>query len=86
MRPEIHFLKLLVIFGMAYFGVVLSVSQLISQRVRGRKFVIRLGTPWKFSNAEQRWNVLLSFVSFIVAMGVSFFVLDFFLPLGEVGP
>jgi hypothetical protein len=75
-----------VIFGVAYFGVVLPVFQLISQRVRGRRFVIRLGTPWKFSNAEHRWDVFLSFVSFIVTLGVSIFVLDFFFPLGEAGP
>ena len=82
----IHFLLLLVIFGLAYFGLIIPVFQLISQHFRGRRFVIRLGTPWRFSNPEHRWDVLLSFVSFIVTMGVSFFLLDFFFPLSEIGP
>ena len=77
---------LLVIFGMAYFGVVLPIFQFISQRIRGRKFVIRLATPWKFSNVEHRWDVLLSSVSFIVTLGVSIFLLDFLFPLAEAGP
>ena len=79
-----HFLTLLVIFGVAYFGVVLPILQLISQRIRGRKFVIRLATPWKFSNAEHRWDVFLSCVSIIVTLAVSLCVLDLLLPLREV--
>jgi hypothetical protein len=52
----------------------------------GRKIVVRLGTPWQFSNKEHRWDVLLSFVSSIVTLGVSIFLLDLFFPLGEIGP
>ena len=75
---HIYFLVLLVIFGMAYFGIILPSFQLISQRIRDRKFVIRLGTPWRFSDPEHRWDVLLSLTSFIVALGISLLVLDFF--------
>ena len=84
MRPEIHFFTLLAIFGLAYFCVVLPVFQIASRRFKGRKFVIRLGTAWKFSNPEHRWDVFLSFVSFIVTLGISFFTLDFFFPLEGV--
>ena len=74
------------IFGVAYFGVAIPTFQFISQRIRGRRFVIRLGTPWKFSNVEHRWDVLLSFVSFIVTLGVSIYLLDLIFPLAEAGP
>ena len=84
--PEIHFLALLVIFGIVYFGIILPGFQLISRRIRGRKFVIRLGTPWKFSDSEHRWDVLLSFVSFVVTLGVSLFILDYYFPLKVAGP
>ncbi len=86
MTPEVHFVTLLVLFGLAYFFVVLPLFQLVSVRVRGRKFVIRLGTPWQFSNPEHRWDVLLSFLSFAVTLGVSFFALEFFFPLAGVKP
>jgi hypothetical protein len=82
---EIHFLALLLIFGMVFFGFILPVFQLISRRMRDRKFVVRLGTPWKFSDAEHRWDVLLSFVSFVVTLGISLFVLDLIFPLREAG-
>lgn len=71
---------------MAYFGAILPIFQVFSRRIRGRKFIIRLGTPWRLSDAEHRWDVLLSFTSFIVALGISLFVLDFFFPLQEAGP
>lgn len=77
-----HFLVLLAIFGVAYFAVFLPAFQLLSQRVRGRKFTVRLGTPWRLSDPEHRWDVLLSFVSFIVTLGVSLFILDCLFPLG----
>ena len=77
---------MLLIFGVAYFGAILPAFQLLSQRIRGRKFVVRLGTAWRFSDVEQRWDVLLSFVSFMVTLGVSMFVLDFLFPFSEVGP
>ena len=84
MRPDIHFLILLAIFGVTYFLVALPVFQVISRRFRGRKFVIRLGTPWKFSDPEHRWDVLLSFVSFMVSLAVSAFILDWFFPLAAM--
>ena len=83
--PDIDFLALLAIFGIAYFGIILPIFHGISQKFRGRRFVIRLGGAWSFKNAEHRWDVLLSFVSFIVTLGISLYVFDFFFPLREVG-
>jgi hypothetical protein len=84
-EADVHFLILLAIFGVAYFAVFLPLFQLISRRIRGRKFVIRLGTPWTFSDPEHRWDVLLSFVSFMVTLAVSVFILDWYFPLPEAG-
>ena len=80
-----HFLALLVIFGIVYFAMVLPLFQRVSRRVKGRKFVIRLGTPWNFKDPEHRWDVLMSFISFIGTLAISLFVLDFLSPLQEVG-
>ena len=86
MTTELHFLVLLVLFAGVYFGLVLPVFHRISLHFRARKFVIRLGTPWSFSDREHRWDVLLSFLSFMIALAVSFIVLEFFFPIAEVGP
>ena len=86
MATEIYFFVLLVIFSVVYFGIVLPIFHKISQRFRGRKFVIRLGTPWSFSDKEHRWDVFLSFTSFVITLGISFFVLEFLFPIAEVGP
>ena len=76
---------LLVIFGVGYFGVFLPAFQFVSQRVKGRKFIIRLGTPWRFSDPEHRWDVLLSFLSFMTTLAFSMLVLDWLFPLAEAG-
>jgi hypothetical protein len=86
MTTDIHFFVLLVIFAGVYFGLILPIFHKISQRFRGRKFVIRLGTPWSFSDKEHRWDVFLSFTSFMIALGISFVVLEFLFPIAEVGP
>jgi hypothetical protein len=86
MRSEIHFFTLLVIFAGVYFGIILPIFRIISQRFRGRKFVIRLGTPWSFSDKEHRWDVFFSFTSFMITLGISFVVLEFLFPIAEVGP
>ena len=78
-----HFLVLVAIFCAAYFLVFLPLFQSLSRRIRGRKFVIRLGTPWRFSDPEHRWDVLMSFVSFMVTLAVAMFVLDWFFPLAD---
>lgn len=85
MSSKIEFLALLVIFGLTYFGIILPVFHGISHKYRGRKFVIRLGAPWSFKNAEHRWDVLLSFVSFIITLGISLYIFDVFFPLEEIG-
>jgi hypothetical protein len=86
MKPEVHFFALLVTFSGVYFGLILPVFHRISLRFRARKFVIRLGTPWSLKDKEHRWDVFLSFTSFIVSLGVSLVVLEFLFPLAEVGP
>lgn len=83
-NADIDFLALLAIFGIAYFGIILPVFQRISQKFRGRSFVIRLGTPWSFKNVEHRWDVLLSFVSFIITLGISLYIFNLFFPLEEI--
>jgi len=66
-----------------YFGLCLPVFQIISKRKRGKNFAIRLGGAWSYKDAEQRWDVLMSFLSFAVALGLSLYVLDFVFPLGS---
>ena len=82
---DIDFLALLAIFGIVYFGITLPIFHGISQKLRGRRFVIRLGAPWSVKDAEHRWDVLLSFVSFIITLGVSLYIFDFFFQLEEIG-
>ena len=76
---------MLLIFAVAYFLVTLPMSQYLSKRYRGRKFVIRLGTPWRFSDPEQRWDVFLSLVSFMTALAVAMFILDSIYPFANAG-
>ncbi len=82
-RVETGFIALLLIFAVIYFGVLLPLFQHISQRVYGRRFVIRLGTPWRYSNRDHRWDVFMSVCSFVVALGLSLFLLDTFFPLAD---
>ena len=83
--PWFHFLVLLAIFAFFYFGITLPLFQRFSKARRGRRFVIRLGTPWQFGNPEHRWDVLMSALSFLLALGVSMFTLDYFFPLEAAG-
>lgn len=79
----IHLLLLLAIFAVVYFGLCLPIFQIISRRRHGRSFVIRLGGAWNIRDAEQRWDVLMSFLSFGVALGLSLYFLDLVLPFGS---
>jgi len=54
--------------------------QAISKRLKGRKFVIRLGTPWRFSDPNHRWDVVMSFLSFVMALAISLYLLDLVVP------
>jgi len=80
---EIHFIAILIIFSVVYFGISLPVFQQISKRKRGRKFIIRLGTAWNAKDAEQRWDVLMSFLSFVLALAVSMYLFDLVIPFQE---
>jgi hypothetical protein len=57
----------------------------MSRRKKGRKFVIRLGTAWSHKDAEQRWDVLMSFLSFALALAISMYLLDLVMPF-RAGP
>lgn len=83
MGIEIHFLLLLAIFAVVYFAVSQPVFQVVSKRVRGRKFILRLGTPWQAGNPEHRWDVFMSVLSFVMALAISGFLLDLFFPLAK---
>ena len=54
--------------------------QTVSKKVRNRKFIMRLGTPWQFSDPEQRWDVAMSFISFMVALTISMLIFDQLFP------
>jgi hypothetical protein len=76
----------LIIFAAIYFGGVLPIFQFASVKFLGRRFIIRLGNPWQFSNVDHRWDVLLSFFSFLAALALSLLIFDFFFPLESVKP
>ncbi len=78
-----EFLAILAVFGLVYFGVTLPIFQRISLKVHGRRFVIRLGMAWNFSDPKHRRDVFFSFVSFIVTLGLVLFAVDFFFSFGE---
>ena len=58
---------------------------MISKKHKGRKFIIRLGTAWKASDPEHRWDVAMSFLSFAIALAISLFLLDLLFPFGPEG-
>ena len=76
-----HFLLFVAIFALTYFGVCLPLFQAISKKQKGRKFIIRLGTPWKVSDPDHRWDVVMSFISFMIALAISLYLLDLVFPL-----
>jgi len=81
---KIHFIVLLSIFAVVYFGICLPVFQRISKRMSNRKFIIRLGMAWNAGDAEQRWDVLMSFLSFMLALAISMFLFDMVIPFQEI--
>ena len=80
MESYLLFIKLIIIFAVIYFVIALPVFQAISRQVKGRKFVIRLGAPWQFNNSEHRWDVFMSVISFMLALGIAMFLFDYFYP------
>ncbi len=74
--PLIHFAAVLAIFGVVYFGLCLPAFQRYSAVKRGRRFTVRLGGAWQWSNPQHRWDVLMSFLSFAVALGLSMLIWD----------
>ena len=43
--------------------------------------MIRLGTPWKAGDPEHRWDVFMSFLSFVAALAISLYLFDLVIPL-----
>jgi uncharacterized membrane protein YwzB len=39
---------------------------------------------WNAKDAEQRWDVLMSFLSFALALAISMYLLDLVIPLKQV--
>jgi hypothetical protein len=62
----------------------LPAFQAISKKLRGRKFVIRMGTPWQFSDPEQRWDVMMSFLAFMLALTIAMLVFDQLIPFAQL--
>ena len=71
-----HYAAVFIIFAVVYFGMCLPLVQRLSMRVKGRRFVVRLGTPWKIQNPDHRWDVLMSVLSFMAALALSMWALD----------
>ncbi len=67
---------MLIIFALIYFPISLPLFQRLSVRVKGRRFVVRLGTPWKIRNPDHRWDVLMSVLSFMAALALAMWALD----------
>jgi len=82
-ETKIDFIALLIIFSVVYFGVCLPIFQQISKRKRGRKFVIRLGMAWNAKDPEHRWDVLMSFLSFVLALAIAMYLFDLVIPFQE---
>jgi len=80
---KIDFLALLIIFAGVYFAICLPIFQLISRRRKGRKFIVRLGMAWSIKDSEQRWDVLMSFLSFMLALAISMYFFDLVIPFQE---
>jgi len=79
-NTRIQFLAILIIFSVVYFGLCLPLFQQISKRKKGRKFVLRLGMAWNAKDPEQRWDVLMSFLSFMLALAIALYLLDLVIP------
>ncbi|NNE62620.1 MAG: hypothetical protein HKN34_00930, partial [Gammaproteobacteria bacterium] len=58
----------------------LPLFQAISKNLKGRKFIIRLGVAWKANNPAHRWDVIMSFLSFVMALAISLYLLDLIVP------
>lgn len=84
-RPKaIHFILLLLIFALVYFGVSLPLFQRFSLWRKARRFTVRLGSPWNARDPNHRWDVAMSFLSFVVALAISMILLDQLVPFQKV--
>lgn len=81
-----HWLSVFVLFAACYFGFTQPLAQRISQWHRGRRFTIRLGTPWNARDPAQRWDVLYSVVSFMIALALSMLAFEQVIRQGWLPP
>ena len=79
-----EFFILLLLFAGAYFGISLPVFQRLSQSRRNRKFTVRLGTSWNPRDPQQRWDVLMSFISFMVALAMAIYLFSLIFPFEQL--
>ena len=81
-----HWLAAFGLFAAFYFGLTQPLAQRLSVRLRGRRFTIRLGTPWNVRDPEQRWDVLYSVASFMLALALSMAAFELCIRLGWLPP
>ncbi len=77
---------MLVLFALVYFSICLPLFQSLSVRLKGRRFTVRLGTPWKIRNSDHRWDVLMSVLSFMAALAAAMWALDLLMQGGYLPP
>ena len=79
-QRTVHLLVILGLFAVLYFGVVLPLFQRLSRHLRRRRFTLRLGSPWDVRDPEHRWDVLMSFLSFVTCLALTLWLVDLGLP------
>ncbi len=81
-----HWVTAFALFALFYFGFTQPLAQRVCQHLRGRRFTIRLGTPWHAGDPEQRWDVLYSVLSFMAALALSAFCFEQVIQAGWLPP
>ena len=62
----------------------LPLFQRFSMWRKARRFEIRLGTPWNARDPDHRWDVVMSFLSFVFALAISMILLGQLMPFQAV--
>ncbi len=81
-----HWLAVFSLFAACYFAITQPLLQALSRKMLGRPFTIRLGTPWDASDRAQRWDVLYSAVSFMLALVLSMLLFEQLIHQGWLPP
>ena len=75
---------MLLLFAVVYFAASLPLFQRLSVLIKARRFTVRLGGPWRMKDPVHRWDVLMSFLSFAVALAASIALLDQLAPFDAI--